>query len=381
MDTPILNIMKLDRSVIICLAILICFQFFPGIDLTHHLEASRLYHEMITNRVIFLNNPYLLAGEQLTIVYGSIFYLLAGIVWFFFERFTLDILSTVSILLSFLLIVNLTERLGYRLIALLFLSAMSIPDAYVANFANLLLWLTAYMFIKGKKYYQVPLVISCLSHPFSIIVGLYYAYKDRKNIVIIVISTLYFIAIGAIFTFQGNIVLPNVLIAVIGRAFIGLYPILFYEKFSQRIMARSIMIIAIGVIPCNILQFVLIEPYQMRGFYEGYHSLFKGFPTIKGNMRVVDYNYLPSAYYFHQEGLTINTGSFFESWIYNTRKNWDSVEEYENYLKDNNISYVLICKKCGSIFPGVNQLEQDVLLERHKLIWENDYYKLYLREG
>jgi len=286
----------------------------------------------------------------------------------------------ISILVSFLIIINFTEKSRYRLIALLFISAMSIPDAYVASFSNLLLWLTAYMFMKGKKYYQIPLIISCLSHPFSIIVGLYYAYKDKKNIVIIVISTLYFIAISVIFTIQGNIVLPNLLPTMIARVFIGVYPILFYERFSKKIVALSSVLFTIGIILSNTLQFVIIEPSQISGFYEGYRGLFKDFPQIKGNIRVVDYNYLPSAFYFHQEGLTINTGSFFESWIYSTRRNWDSMEEYERFLKDKNISHILICKKCGSVFPGVNQLEKEVLLERHKLIWENEHYRLYLGE-
>jgi hypothetical protein len=255
---------------------------------------------------------------------------------------------------------------------------MSIPDAYVASLANVLLWLTAYMFIKGKKYYQIPLIISCLSHPFSIIVGLYYAYKEKKNIVIILIATLYYIAISSIFTIQGNIVLPNLLPTMLARVFIGLYPILFYERFRQKIVAASSALFIIGMILSNTLQFIIIEPHQISGLYEDYQSLFKEFPRIKGNMRVVDYNYLPSAYYFHQRDLTINTGSFFESWIYNTRRNWDSMDEYESYLKDNNISHVLLCKKCGSIFPGVNQLEKEVLSEKHKLLWENEHYELYL---
>ncbi len=374
--------------------LLILVQFFPGVDLTHHLEASRLYHEMIAQGIVYLKSPYLLAGEQLTITYGSAYYLLAGLLWYVFERFTVDALIIISTLLSFLIIVKMTDSLRYRLIALLFISAMSIPDAYVACLANLFLWLAAYMFKKGKKYYQVPLIIGCLSHPFSIIVGLYYAYKDKRNIIIIVIAAAYFLAIATIFTSQGNIILPNIfLIALLGRAFIGLYPILLNQKLHQKVVSWSIALVAVGVIPCNAVQFLIIEPNQVHGFYDNYRSLFKNFPNIKGNMRAVDYNYLPSAYYFHQKGLTINTGSFFESWVHNTRRDWKSVEEYERNLKDNNISHILICKKCGTgslapvqkqAFlvgdPGVNPLEKKVLAERHKLIWENEYYKLYFRE-
>ena len=408
MRNVFLNSMKIDKMVITYFVILIFLQFFPGIDLTHHLEAARLYNEMITNKVLYLKNPYLLAGEQLTIVYGPIFYLLAGIAWFFFKRFTIDILILVSVLLSFVLIINLTDKLRYRLIALILLSGLSVPDAYVGCLVNLLLWLTAYLFIKGKRYYQIPLIIGCLAHPFAIIVGLYYAYKDKRNRAVIIIATLYFIIIGAIFTLQGNAILSNFVPTMIARVFGGLYPLLLYERLREKVVAWLSSVVAIGIILSNILQFVIVEPGQIRGFYEDYQSLFEDFPSIKGNMRVVDYNYLPSAYYFHQKGLTINTGSFFESWIYNTRRNWKSVNEYESYLKDNDISYILLYKKSfklpkmlepitvllhyflvdhggvnhrGSVFPGASQMEEDILSERHKLIWENGYYKLYLRDG
>lgn len=62
--------MKNRNLPILGLLLVLVSQTVPGIDLTHHLETSRVYHEMIAQGVILLRNPYLLAGQQATFTYG-----------------------------------------------------------------------------------------------------------------------------------------------------------------------------------------------------------------------------------------------------------------------------------------------------------------------
>jgi hypothetical protein len=120
---------------------------------------------------------------------------------------------------------------------------------------------------------------------------------------------------------------------------------------------------------------------QVYGYYEGYQRLFNAFPNISGTMRVVDYDYLPSAYYFHAKGLTIATGSFFEGWIVQTRRKWDDEREYQQYLDDHHIDYVLVCEACGAVFPGAHSSEKAILSAHYPAVWENEYYMLYRVPG
>ncbi len=92
--------MKNPNLPILVLILVLVSQAIPGIDLTHHLETSRVYHEMIAQGTVLLRNPYLLAGQQATFTYGIPFYIVSGLLWFLFGRFTIDILMLLISLLS-----------------------------------------------------------------------------------------------------------------------------------------------------------------------------------------------------------------------------------------------------------------------------------------
>ncbi|KPJ61727.1 MAG: hypothetical protein AMJ42_01035 [Deltaproteobacteria bacterium DG_8] len=361
----------------LALILVLVSQLVPGIDLTHHLETSRVYHEMIAQGRVLLKNPYLLAGQQSTFTYGIPFYTVAGILWYLTGRFTIDFLMFLTSLLSFFVVRRVIKDVGYQTMALVLLWGFVVPDSYIAYSANFFLWLTAYLYLEGKRHYHIPLAIACLTHPFSVAVGLYYAYKEKKNIILIGIFLLYHLIITFVFTSQEGIVLPNIINTLIARVAIGIFPVLLYENLSKKI----IRIVSVGLVVLvsisNGVLFLLIEPMQIRGFYEEYQTLFKTFPSISGNMRAVDYDYLPSAYYFHRKGLTINTGSFFESWIPHTRRKWESAKEYQQHLEEHHIDYVLICKRCGTVFPGAHPTEKAILSSHYPTIWKNQYYKLY----
>ena len=171
--------------------------------------------------------------------------------------------------------------------------------------------------------------------------------------------------------------LPNVINTLIARVAIGIFPVMLHENIKRKIITTVSVSLVVLVAISNIVLLLLVEPMQIRGFYEDYKTLFKDLPPIAGNMRVVDYNYLPSAYYFHKSGLTINTGSFFESWIPPTRRKWKDIQEYQQHIKRHHIDYVLTCKECGAVFPGVHPTEKALLSSHYPLIGENQYYSLY----
>jgi len=369
--------MKKLRLATLALILVLVSQLVPGIDLTHHLETSRVYHEMITQGRVLLKSPYLLAGQQSTFTYGIPFYTVAGILWFLFGRFTIDFLMFLTSLLSFVVVRRVVKDMGHQTIALVLLWGFVVPDSYIAYSANFFLWLTAYLYLEGRRHYQIPLVIAFLTHPFSLAVGLYYAYKERKNVVLIGIFLLYHLIITFVFASQRSIVLPNIINTLIARVAIGVFPVLFHENLSKKIIRIVSVSLVVLVSISNAILFLLVEPMQLRGFYEEYQTLFKTFPSVSGNMRVVDYDYLPSVYYFHKKGLTINTGSFFESWIPHTRRKWESPKDYQQYLETHHIDYVLVCKECGTVFPGAHPTERAILSQHYPTVWENQYYKLY----
>jgi hypothetical protein len=375
-----MGLMKNPNLPIFVLILVLVSQAIPGIDLTHHLETSRVYYEMIAQGEVLTRNPYLLAGQQATFTYGIPFYAVSGLLWFLFGRFTVDILMLLISLLSFFIMRKIVKDVFYQTISLLLLWGFVIPDSYIAYCANFFLWLTAYLYIRGKGSYRIPLAVACLTHPFSVVVGLYYVYKERNNGILVGIFLCYHLVITFVFASQGNVALPNIINTFIARVAIGLFPLLLHEKIRGKIIKTASVTLAGAIIIANVVLFLLIEPMQLRGFYEGYHTLFKKFPDISGNMRVVDYDYLPSAYYFHKKGLTINTGSFFESWIPATRRKWTDREEYQQYLGEHHIDYVLTCKECGAIFPGAHPTEKAILSRNYQPVWENQYYTLYTIE-
>jgi hypothetical protein len=350
-------------------------------DLTHHLETARLYHEMIREGRFILHNPYLLAGQQYTFTYGIPFYAVAGLLWFVFDRFTIDLIMCLITLLSFAIIRRMIHNLGYQAMALVMLWGFVIPDSYIAYCANGCLWLTAYLYGNGKRSYQVPLALACLTHPFSVIVGFYYAYRERRLLILIGMFLVYYLIISFMFVSQGHMVLPNIINTLVARVAIALVPVLLQEDMHKKIIKAAGVALVGLVCLSNAVLFALTEPMQVRGYYEGYQRLFNAFPHISGTMRVVDYDYLPSAYYFHEKGLTITTGSFFEGWILQTRSTWNDEREYQQYLDDHHIDYVLVCKACGAVFPGAHPSEKAILSSRYPAVWENEYYLLYRVQG
>ena len=94
-------IQRLISPVSVLILVLVS-QLFPGVDLTHHLETSRLYHEMIIQGTVLFKNPYLMAGQQPTFTYGIPFYIIAGVLWSLFGRFTIDVLMFLTTFFSFL---------------------------------------------------------------------------------------------------------------------------------------------------------------------------------------------------------------------------------------------------------------------------------------
>jgi len=376
-EKGILKIIKTDNLPSIILIILIISQFFPGIDLTHHLATTRLYHEMLTEGRFLLKNPNLLAGQQSTITYGIPFYILGGLVWSIFERFTIDFLMGVTTLFSFLVVRKICDNIIYQATSLVLLWGFIIPDSHIAYCANFFLWLTAYLYLKKSKFYQIPLAIACLTHPFSLVVGFYYAYRERKNVLLIGSFLVYHFIISFMFAAQGSIVLPNIINTLIARVLIGIYPVLLHENIRKKIISTvSISLVAL-ISLSNVVLFLLVEPMQLVGFYKEYRELITDLPRLSGSIRVVDYDYLPSAYFLNQKGLTVTTGSFFESWIPQTRKKWKGIEEYRQHAQDSNLNYVLICKRCGTIFPGAHPSETSILSTFYTKVWENEYYILY----
>ena len=363
-----MKLIRVEHLTPLCLCMLIFSQCFPGMDLTHHLETARLYHEMIREGRFILQSPYLLEGQQYTFTYGIPFYAVAGLLWFVFDRFTIDLIMFLITLLSFAILRRMINKVGYQAMALAMLWGFVIPDSYIAYCANGLLWLTAYLYGKGKRYYQIPLALACLTHPFSVIVGFYYAYRERRLLILIGMFLVYHLIISFLFVSQGHMVLPNIINTMVARVVIALVPVLLQEAMYKKI-TKAVSLALVGLVCLsNVVLFTLVEPMQVYGYYEAYQRLFNAFPHISGTMRVVDYDYLPSAYYFHEEGLTITTGSFFEGWIVQTRTKWDYEREYQQYLDDHDIDYVLVCKACGAVFPGAHPSETAILSARYPAV-------------
>ncbi len=96
-------------SLVSVLILVLVSQLFPGVDLTHHLETSRLYHEMIIQGTVLFKNPYLMAGQQPTFTYGIPFYIIAGVLWSLFGIFNIYVMMFINTFFSFLVMRNIVK--------------------------------------------------------------------------------------------------------------------------------------------------------------------------------------------------------------------------------------------------------------------------------
>ncbi|PIU88774.1 hypothetical protein COX58_03400 [archaeon CG_4_10_14_0_2_um_filter_Archaea_38_6] len=410
----------------LCLILLLLFQFNTGLDLTHHVHNAWLFHEMILNHEFLAHDPYLLEGEQLTFTYGIIAYPVAGISWFLFSFFTIDVLMFIITIVDFLILRELLKKDSLLLgIIILSLSFHILGDTYVAHFSNMLFWLGVLMFYKKKNYWQIPIILSCINHPVYIIPSLYFVLKDKKLLAIIGALILYFITLAYLFaqTGEASSYLPLVFLF---RLLIAMSPIILIEdvfreiykniynlgesikkniknkevhKTSNKIVKESrkninlikeflmfkiplvyvILVVCITIIITqNIIFLVGLNPNNLF-FLTSPDTIktefFQGFPNITGTVRTIDYLWLPTLLYTN-ENMTLTEGSFRENNNINLNLGLGSFywtnESYAEFVNSSDFNYVLICVQCN---PPTN--EGEILDGNYPLVWSNDYYKLY----
>jgi hypothetical protein len=325
-------------------------------------------------------------------------------------------LISISIFIVIKKLINKDLIIGFLTLAMLY---HPVGDTMVFYFSNFLFFVGLLMFYNKKKFWQIPIILACINHPFTILPSLYFILKDKKLLAVFSTIIVYFAVLTFLFSQDSNYpaYLPLVFLS---RFLILITPILliedvfksFYDalysihntveesiknkqvrKLSKRILKDSekkisfikklltYKINTFTVLIIILITIVLTSSTIFSFYFEGYdysiysynstNEFFQNFPNISGRVRVVDYLWLPSLLYTN-ENITYTEGSFRENNNVNFEVNHWLVEDYWFFMNESTINYVLICKQCN---PPTN--EGEILEEYYPLVWENDYYILY----
>jgi len=374
---------KISIAEIALLLSIICV-FNLGHDLTLHLHNSWLLSEMIETGSFSFYDKYMALGKQLTFNYGLISYFTSGIIFPIFKERTIDIIEAVLLFLEYLLLKKWFK--SNRLIAfnLIFLtSAVVIADSYTAIFSNFFFFISLFGYFNKKKWWNLPLFISVINHPFNVISSFYFLFrKEKKSFYPILAGIIYH---GIIFLAVRNLTsLPFYMpFIIISRVFLNLSPVILGFLFDE-VKENSLKILKkinfrtpaiMSTVLTGIFMYMIIvpalsvDPPKNEMLDENFLN---GIPKIEGIINIIDYISFPGYYWLHQENLTSLYGIFREN---NNRhfvsKFWENKEDYTNFIETNNVNYILECKKCN---PPSNEKEFVVQFEK---IWENDYYRLW----
>lgn len=391
------------------LILLILLQFYNGLDLTHHVHNTWIFNQMIVNQEFTIYDPYLLNGEQITFLYGSIIYTIGGVLWFLFSYYTVDVIMIIITILNFLIFKKLFKQDNLTILILMtsFVSFIQ-PDTFVAYFSLFLFWLSFLLLHEKRKYWKIPLILSILNHPVYLIPSLYFILKDKKLIPVFITIIAYFSIISFYFSKTGSITL-YLPIVFLQRIIFALTPIIlvndFFKELNNEIKKDNIVkkllnnvkkflfhklpiihIILIVIFSIAVSLFLIgnVTSYQFSNLNEfitinsmpaQISVLFNNFPNITGIVRNVDYFWLPSIL-LNKEGVILTEGSFRENNDITLDLKpfyWSNETQYEEYLDENSVDYVLFCKNC--ITPTN---EKRILLKEYALVWENEYYYLFM---
>ncbi|VVB74245.1 Uncharacterised protein [Candidatus Tiddalikarchaeum anstoanum] len=401
----------------LCLIILLASQFIFGTDLTHHLHNAWIYNTMIKECRFIPYDPYLLNGEQITFAYGLVAYPVAGLVWFLLGEYTIDVLMALSSIAIFVILKMLVKNdlpVSILTLAMLF---HTLGDTYVFYISNLLFYLGLLLYYKHVKFWQVPIILSCINHPIAILPAIYFIFKDKKLFAVLSTVIVYFLVITFLFSKSASMT-PYLPLVIIARTFLLLFPVFIIEdlykgfnnaadnihtkiaaysrnrtvtNISKKIITSSkknisffkklfdfkvpllyvIAMVLISMFSVLILSQIYFQTWNYS-LYAFNDKLFYNFPNISGSVRVVDYNWLP-ALLFTPPNVTFFGGSFRENNNIDFSTHvWDN-SSYYSFLVNNSINYVLVCKQCN--LPTNEPIIVRTFFSKY---WENDYYTLYI---
>ncbi len=365
------------------LAITLFSLVMTGFDFTHHAHNSWLYYQMIKNWDFTGVDPYF--TSQITYAYGVIAYFFSGLLWFIFGIHSITIIQIICILVSYYILTKLFKQDRWVSLLIVLNMFFTIFDSYPSHFSNCLFWVATYGFYKNKKWWLIPLLLAAFNHPFVLIASLFFTVKQPWLIIPQSLILSYFLIATSIFT--NDLFLPVYTIFMgFVRMFLCLLPILLLSKEDKiniknfkilrdisKINASlptiiSLMVLEGGLIVALAVFVLVMQPTNVVDF-----TMFEGIPAVNGTLKVVDYLYLPSVFVLPFEGYTLYDGSFRENNPQHLVQTlWSSISEYDNFLNENNISYVLFCTMCN---PQSN--EKEMLEGNYPLVWSNDYYTMY----
>ncbi len=338
-------------QILLISAIVVAVLVLPGSDVYTHIHQAWLFNYMMQNEVVLQEDFSMLSGHQPLYGHGTFSYILAGLVWFFFQKSTIKILEVILfaglILLSFKMFKN--KNVLFFWYSLIFVKIL-LPDSYPYLFSMFLFYLGVYLIKKFRTSIlgDVAIILAGLNHPYIAVTNMATIFLGRPllflcNVAVLLVQIL----VAKYVFFAGSLAFEfdNILDLAI-RSVVLLFPFMieFVPKPAAKLAnLRNACYAAIaGIVLIYPIFFVPFEMGWKEGLNCHYKETYAEIPNLPGNMRIVDdcRNWI---YVFPLRGMVTSLSPYFEGQFYQHK--W-SEGEYLSYLKDTNTSYVIFCKDC-----------------------------------
>jgi hypothetical protein len=361
--------------------------FLPGVDLYSHLHFSWIYNYMMDNKVFLLYDFSTLGGQQFLYSIGVVAYVLSGALWFLAGKASVHLVELVGLVVLFLVSQKIFGKnlLTWGWLVLVFLF-MLLPDTY-PYFISAVLFYLGLCLIKVKKdrLGETAILLAGLNHPYVSVANLVFLFGKRTflKIGVVLIFLVQLTVFGyKFFSGVGYGIIPTALLiwiipSLLIRTSVLFFPLaikLFFPSAIKKIRFRYVWgVLLIGTMFLYYVNYTTAVPIQYKiNCY--YNNKYADVGRLDGNVRIVDIC-RNGIYSLPEQGNVLTISPYFEGQQY--YEYWET-NQYLNYLKEKNASYVIHCRNCSwftTELKPANELE--ILQQNFPLYKETDEYLIF----
>lgn len=369
------------------LALVILTIALPGVDLYTHLHFSWLYNQMFRHFSPMVYDFSTLNGHQFIYTVGPVSYILSGLLWFIFGKWSVMLLEIAGLGVLFFT----SQKVLGKMLAIAWLVPvylfMMLSHMYPYFLSVVLFFLGLYLMkIKKDRLGEISVLLAGLNHPYISATNLVFLFSKRKflKIGIVVVLLVQVLIFGR--KFYSGIGYEKVPLALTLWTIPALLirTTVLFSPFVAKVFLPKVVnalkfwhvwaALLIFTIPMYHVNYTtdLSFGYKISCYYGDKYS---DVGKLDGNVRVVDIC-RNGLYSLPMQGNILTVSPYFEGQDYYTY--WESPEQYRTFLNRTNASYVIHCKNCTWETTKLKQANELEMLQRNNFTVYNETAEYYI---